>query len=86
VKKGESFVDSPAGFGLSASSADSSIFRLFRFWTAFEFLEETMQAKFLSYLFAAAILTALDLAIAQQPAGKLPRIGYLSPRSRTVLT
>ena len=45
-----------------------------------------MQAKFLSYLFAAAILTALDLAIAQQPAGKLPRIGYLSPRSRTVLT
>jgi putative tryptophan/tyrosine transport system substrate-binding protein len=77
VKKGESFVDSPAGFGLGASSADSSIFRLFRFWTTFEFLEETMQAKFLFYLFAAAILTALHPAIAQQPP-KMPQIGFVT--------
>ena len=36
-----------------------------------------MQAKFLSYLVAAAIITALDIALAQQPA-KIPRIGYVS--------
>jgi hypothetical protein len=65
---------------LGASSADSSIFRLIRFWTAFKFLEETMQAKFLSYLVAAAILTAIDPALAQQPA-KVFRIGYLSSTS-----
>ena len=36
-----------------------------------------MQAKFFSYLVAAAILTAIDPALAQQPP-KIPRIGFLS--------
>ena len=39
-----------------------------------------MQAKFLSYIVAAAILTAIDPALAQQPA-KIPRIGFLSGAS-----
>jgi putative tryptophan/tyrosine transport system substrate-binding protein len=65
---------------LGASSAD----RLIRFWTTFKFLEETMQAKFFSYLVAAAILTAIDPALAQQPAGKIPRIGFLLTSSPSV--
>ena len=36
-----------------------------------------MQAKFLFYLFAAAILTALHPAIAQQPP-KMPQIGFVT--------
>src|SRR4030095_16811873 len=35
-----------------------------------------MQAKFFSYLVAAAILTAIDPALAQQPP-KMPRIGLV---------
>jgi putative ABC transport system substrate-binding protein len=76
VKQGESFVTRPPGL-VGRQLYRRPIFRLFRFWTAFKFLEETMQAKFFSYLVAAAILTAIDPALAQQPP-KMPRIGFLS--------
>jgi putative ABC transport system substrate-binding protein len=83
VKQGESFVTRPPGL-VGRQLYRRPIFRLFRFWTAFKFLEETMQAKFLLYILAAAILTVTDPASAQQQA-KVAKVGELLFRNRPYL-